>query len=283
MSSIVHISPKGADDKLKLLVLVKEIVDTNSVDVEEDEYLTKDVDSDDIIMNPDDKHAIEAALQLQENNEDYSVHVLCLGPKNALKVLREAIAMGVEGATRIEAEDLGYLSSYAKSDILAKAIKHLGEYDIVLTGMYSADFGQAQVPVLLASNLGYPQITYVETIKIEDNAIIGDRYVEGGKIMVKVSKPCVVSIASTANEPRYTSVKRILKAKKTEIPTISLDDIGIDEDSLPNIGGLELLEVEEPDEEELEVFKVEEDDLEQAVETLVNKLKEDGIDLGAYK
>ena len=202
------------DSLLKLLVLIKEIVDINSVDVETDEYLTKEFDSDDIMMSSFDKHAIEAALQLQEQEENLSVHVLCLGSENAMKILREAIAMGIESGTRVEADELNYLSAYVKGKILAKTINHLGAFDLILTGMYSTDFGQAQLPALLASILELPQITYLNSIKLENNMVTGDRYVESGSVTTKVPMPCVVSIASTANEPRYTSVKRILKAKK---------------------------------------------------------------------
>lgn len=268
---------------MKLLVLVKEIVDTDAVDVEKDEYLTKEFDSDDIIMSSFDKHAIEAALTLQEQHEGTSVHALCLGSENALKVLREAIAMGIDNATRVDAEEIDYISAYAKGKILSKAISHLGSFDLILTGMYSTDFGQAQLATLLAANLNLPQITYLNTLQVENKVLIGDRYVEAGSVKVKMIMPGIVSIASTANEPRYTSVKRILKAKKTEIPVLSMNDIGIDEDSITGMAGLELVAIEEPDIEVTEVFKVEDSDLDKGVDTLLNKLKEENIDLGGFK
>ena len=179
-------------------MLIKEIVDINSVDVETDEYLAKEFDSDDIMMSSFDKHAIEAALQLQEQDESITVQVLCLGSENALKILREAIAMGIESGNRVEADALDYLSAYAKGKILAKTIKHLGDFDLILTGMYSTDFGQAQLPSLLASNLGLPQITYLNSIKIENNMVIGDRYVESGAVTTEVPIPCVVILVLNA-------------------------------------------------------------------------------------
>ena len=269
---------------MKIVVPIKEIVDTTSLDVSDSEYLPRDVDSDDIIMNSNDKNAIEAALQIKESQEDVTVHAICLGSENSKKVLREAIAMGCDEASRIEADDFDFiLSSMAKATILTKAIEKL-QADLIVTGMYSTDFGQAQVPVLLATMLKLPQLTYVDKFELEENAVIGERYIEGGSIKLKVPQPCVLSIASTANEPRYTSVKRIMLAKKTQIPVVSLDDLQVSVDELRTIGGLEIVGVQAPEVQEIECFKVEaDDDVEAGVDKLLAKLREDGIDLTIYK
>lgn len=268
---------------MKIVVLIKEIIDENSIDIEKDAYLPNTVDKDDIIMNVNDKHAIESALELQEKFEDAVVHAMCLGSGNAVKVLREAIAMGCTEASWVNIDDINFLlTPLSKATILEKALKKHNP-DLVLTGMYSTDLGQAQLPSLLASVLDLPQSTYVNKIQLDGDHVITDRYVEGGIIKIKVKKPCVLSIASTANEPRYTSVKRIMLAKRTQIPEVTLGDLGIDKDSLKNTGGVELIEVSKPTTSELETFMVEEDDLEKGIELLVNKLKEDGIDLSAFK
>ena len=264
---------------MKILVLIKEIVNTLSVDVEEDEWLPKEMDSDDIMMNPNDKHAVEAALVLKEVNEGSTVHALTMGSENALSVLREAVAMGCDSASRIDYEE--FLPSEGKAEILTKAISK-DSYDLIITGM-AGDFGSSQIPVLIASKMNLPHITYANTLEVDSNSFSAGRYIEGGAIKIKVSMPCVVSVASTANEPRYTSVKRILVAKKTQIPIISLGDLELNTDDLTNIGGLEFSAVEMPDIEEKEVIKIENDDLEEGVNELLSKLKESGVDLGGFK
>jgi electron transfer flavoprotein beta subunit len=264
---------------MKILVLIKEVINLTSIDPEEDEWLPGDMDSDDIMMNPNDKHAVEAALQLKEKNEGSTVHAMCLGSENALGVLREAIAMGCDSASRIDLE--GFLPSEGKTEILVKAINKTDIFDLIITGMVG-DFGSSQVPVLLGAKMNIPHLTYANTIETDGKFFISDRYIEGGSIKIKIPLPCVVSVASTANEPRYTSVKRILVAKKTQIPIISLDDLGIEENSLKSLGGLEMVSIEEPEKEEKEVFKIESEDLEEAVSELISRLKEAGIDLGGY-
>ncbi len=234
-------------------------------------------------MNPNDKHALESALLLKEKL-GCSVHVISLGSENSIKILREAIAMGVDTATRIDTGDLGYLSPLAKGEILAQAVKKIGNFDLILLGMASNDYGQSQLPSIIAAKLLMSQVTYADSLEIENNFFIGDRYVEGGTIKIKVKIPCVVSVASTANEPRYTSVKRILIAKKTEIPVINLKDLDINIEDFDSYCGLKLNIVEKPETDEIEVFKVDEgDDIELGVEKLLSKLKTDGIELGGLK
>ncbi|KKK40898.1 hypothetical protein LCGC14_2921970, partial [marine sediment metagenome] len=205
---------------------------------------------------PNDKHAIEAALVLKETNEGSTVHAMSMGSENALSVLREAVAMGCDSASRIDYEE--FLPSEGKAEILTKAISK-DSYDLILTGMVG-DFGSSQIPVLIASKMNFPHITYANTLEVDGNSFAADRYIEGGAIKIKVTMPCIVSVASTANEPRYTSVKRILVAKRTQIPVFSLDDLELDEDSLSNIGGLEFSAIEKPDIEEKEIIKIETDE-----------------------
>ncbi|MHA1992372.1 MAG: electron transfer flavoprotein subunit beta/FixA family protein [Candidatus Hodarchaeales archaeon] len=265
---------------MKILVLIKEVINLTSVDPEEDEWLPGEMDSDDIMMNPNDKHAVEAALQLKEKNEGSSVHAMCLGSENALGVLREAVAMGCDSASRVDFE--GFLPSEGRSEVLTKAINQMDAFDLIFTGM-AGDFGNSQIPVILAYKLNLPHLTYANTLETDGKSFVSERYIEGGSIKIKVPIPCIVSVASTANEPRYTSVKRILVAKRTQILVTSFDDLEIDEDSLKSMGGLEMVSIEVPDVEEKEVVKIESDDLEGGVGELIAKLKEAGVDLGGYK
>ena len=78
-------------------------------------------------------------------------------------------------------------------------------------------------------------------------------------------------------------MKRILVAKRTKIPELSWDDLGVTAEDLNKSSGVELVKIEEPEIEEREVIKIEEDDLEVAVDKLLNKLKEAGVDIGAYR
>ncbi len=267
---------------MKILCFIKEMIDPNA-GVEADDYSPAERDKDDIIMNTNDKHAIEAALQLKEKHGG-TVVAVTVGSENADKILREAIAMGVDEAVHVELEEFEYLPPLVSSKILAEAAKKIGDFDLILTGMNSLDYNNAAVPSMVAELLGLPHLTFLDDLKIEDGHVVGRRYIEGGSLTIKVKYPLVASIATTANEPRYTSVKRIIQARKTKIPKWSLDDLGLDDDLVETDNlTLRIEEVFEPKAEEREVFKVETDDLEEGVVTLLKKMKEDGWDLLAYR
>ena len=255
----------------------------NNADVSESKYLPKDFESDEIMLNPNDKYAIEAALQLKEKSGAGTVKAVCLGSKNALTVLREAIAMGCDEAVQISESQNMYLSPFSKSEIIAKAIQKLGITDMILFGMASNDFGSSQLASLVAARLDLPQATYANSLDLENANLVVSRYVEGGSIKIKIKTPCVVSVASTANEPRYTSVKRILVAKKATIPVLSYIDLGTDPGTLEKGSGMELMGIGTPEKSKSEVFKVAEDDPEKSVSLLLQRMKSEGVDLGGFR
>ncbi len=269
---------------MDIIVLIKPQVNQNA-DLSPEEYLPSEFDKDDIVMNPNDKHAVEAGLQLKEKHGG-TVKVLALGPEDAaLKVVREAIAMGADEGAVIETdEDLGWLDAFTKARILVKGINKLGSHDLILTGMHSTDFNDHQVPQMIAELLSLPAETYISELEVEDGKIKVHRYIEGGTVELRIPMPAVLSIASVANEPRYTPIKRIMLARKAKIPVWELDDdLDWDEDEIEDEMTIRLVEVSEPPVEERTLIKIEEDDPEKAVDMLLESLKKDGIDLGAYK
>ncbi len=268
---------------MDIIVLIKPQVNQNA-DLSPDEYLPNEFDKDDIVMNPNDKHAVEAGLQLKEKHGG-SVKVLSLGPEDAaLKVVREAIAMGADEGAVINTEDLGWLDAFMKAKILVKGINKLGSFDLILTGMNSTDFNDHQVPQMIAELLNLPAETYISEHEIEDGKIKVHRYIEGGTAELRVPLPAVLSIASVANEPRYTPIKRIMLARRANIPVWELDDdLDLDEDDINDEMSIKLLDVSEPPVEERKLVKIEEEDPEKAVDLLLEALKKDGIDLGAYR
>lgn len=269
---------------MDVIVLIKPQVNQNA-DLTPDEYLPEEFDKDDIVMNPNDKHAVEAGLQLKEKHGG-TVKVLSLGPEEAaLKVVREAIAMGADEGAVIETdEDLGWLDAFTKAKILVKGINKLGSFDLILTGMNSTDFNDHQVPQMIAELLNLPAETYISELEMEDGKVKVHRYIEGGTVELRIPLPSVLSIASVANEPRYTPIKRIMLARRAKIPVWELDDdLDLDEDDLKDEMSLKLVDVSEPPVEERELVKIEEEDPEKAVDLLLEALKKDGIDLGAYR
>ena len=73
---------------------------------------------------------------------------------------------------------------------------------------------------------------------------IAHREIEGASEKVNAPLPAVITAQKGLNEPRYETLKGIMMAKRKEIPVLTLQDIGLDEDTI--ISQLELVKLESP-------------------------------------
>ena len=266
---------------MNILVFVKATIDRNA-SLDPDEIFPGDRDDKaDIMTNNYDKHAIEAALRIIEEKGEGKVTAVCLGSDMADKVVKEAIAMGCHEAIRIENSDAEITHFFSVAKLLAAAAKKAGDYDLLLFGMQSYDYGTAAVAPMVAEFLDIPSASWVERISFEGSNIKVEKVIEGGSRTVELQMPAALSIASTGEyeEPRYTSVRRIMKASKTEVPVWEIEDLEAG-DYKPTV---EFDDVEEPPArtEECVVFK--EKDTSELVDDLLDALKAKGLNLGAYK
>ena len=81
---------------MKIIVCIKQVPNTTEIKIDP---VTNTLKRDGVpsIINPDDKAAIEAALQLKDQC-GAQVTVISMGPPQADKALREALAMGADEA-----------------------------------------------------------------------------------------------------------------------------------------------------------------------------------------
>ena len=197
---------------MKIIVCVKQVPDTSGkVAVNPDGTL--DRASMLTIINPDDKNAIEAALQLKDQT-GCRVTAVTMGPPPAEGMLRELIAMGCDDAVLISGREFGGSDTFATSQIIAAGINAIGleEDDIVFCGRQAIDGDTAQVGPQIAEKLGLPQVSYAADIKKEGDVITVQRMLEDGYMTIKVKTPCLVTCIKELNEPRYMSVGGIFEA-----------------------------------------------------------------------
>jgi electron transfer flavoprotein beta subunit len=93
-----------------------------------------------------------------------------------------------------------------------------------------AEDGGAQVGGMLAALLDYPFASLVNSIEVlEGGKLKVSREIEGGtKEMNEIDLPCVLSIQTGINEPRYVGMRGIRQVASVNIPTFSASDLGID-------------------------------------------------------
>src|SRR5471030_41374 len=214
---------------MNIVVCIKQVPDTAAVKIDpKTGTLIRDgVPS---IMNPEDKHALEGALQLKETN-GAKVTVISMGLPMAKAVLREALCMGADEAILLTDRCLGGADTLATSKALAGVITKL-DFDIVLAGRQAIAGYTAQVGPEIAEHLDIPQVTYVQSIKVEGNTLIVNRALEDGYQVVEVKTPCLLTAIEELNEARYMNVADIFATSDDQIKVMTADDIDVDKDEL---------------------------------------------------
>ena len=212
---------------MKIVVTVKLVPDTNAdkrIDPVTKQLVRAGVD---IVLNPFDEYAIEAALQLRDKLADGStVTVFSMAPASGKDVLRKALAMGADDGVLLSDPALAGSDVWATAYAIAHGIKAIG-FDLVLTGTQSTDAISGDLPGMLAEYLSVPGLTYAREVSLDGATLRVKRETENGYQTVRAQLPALASITKSANEPRYPSLKGIMGAKKKEIRTLTIADLGL--------------------------------------------------------
>ena len=178
------------------------------------------------IFNPEDRCALEAALQVRDACGG-TVSVVTMGLPSATAILREALFCGVDDAYLVTDRRAAASDTLATSYILSRAVAKL-EPDLVFCGRQAIDGDTAQVGPQIAEKLGFALVTYVEALSVRDGAAFATRNVGDGIEMVRTALPALFTVTSTFGELRPFNVRRIMRYKAAEPTVWTLDDIGAD-------------------------------------------------------
>ncbi|MDR2556194.1 MAG: FAD-binding protein [Bacteroidales bacterium] len=198
------------------------------------------------IINIDCQFGLEAGLQLKKQYPDARMIVCSMGPASFENALRTALSMGYDEAYLLSDRKLGGSDTYATGLAISTMLKHLGfnkdskDKFIIFTGRQTSDGDTAHVPSQVAESLNIPQATFVERVTpAGDNTVSARRIIEGGYQMLKLPMPCLISLTPTGVKPRKPSLLGAIKARKAQIKTLSVDDVGMtaEQQSLIGIAG----------------------------------------------
>ena len=169
------------------------------------------------IFNPEDLNALEEALAIRDAHGG-TVTVVTMGLPSACDVLRESLFRGADRAILITDRRAAASDTLATSYILSCAVRKLSP-DIVLCGRQAIDGDTAQVGPQLAEKLGVNLVTYVEApLAVDGRTLTARRNVGGGWEQVSCGLPALVTVMETANVPRPSAAKRMMKHKKARSP-----------------------------------------------------------------
>ena len=205
---------------LNIVVLAKQVPDTRNVGkdaMKADGTINRAALP--AIFNPEDLNALEQALQLKDKNPGSTITLLTMGLPRAAEIIRESLYRGAHTGIVLTDRALAGADTLATSYAIATAIKHLGKYDIILGGRQAIDGDTAQVGPQVAEKLGLPQVTYAESVNVEDGKAIVKRRLESGVETVECPLPLVVTVNGSADACRPRNARLIQKYKYAVTPS----------------------------------------------------------------
>lgn len=198
---------------MNILVCISQVPDTTTkVAVAPDGTSINDA-SVKFILNPYDEYAIETGLRLKEQHGG-SVTTVTVGPDSAKEILRTALAMGSDTAVHIKDDKRN--DSFSVASSLVGCIRDV-QPDIVVFGRQSIDFDSFQLPSTVAELLEWPDVSTVSSLSIDGMRVLAESDIEGGRLQVESSLPCVISVQKGLYDPRYPKLPDIMKAKSKPI------------------------------------------------------------------
>src|SRR6201996_1411782 len=210
---------------MKVLVPVKRVIDYNvKVRVKADQSGV-DLANVKMSMNPFDEIAVEEAVRLKEKNKASEIVVVSIGPQQASETIRTALAMGADRGILVKSD--GEVEPLAVAKIL-KAIVEAEKPELVITGKQAIDDDSNQTGQMLAALLDWSQGTFAHKLELTDGTAKIEREIDGGVQTVDVKLPAVRTTDLRLNEPRYTSLPNIRKAKKKPTEEKAPADYGVD-------------------------------------------------------
>lgn len=213
---------------MNIIVLVKQVPDTTDVklDPKTGNLIREGIDS---IINPDDRHALEAAILLKESTGG-KVTVLSMGPPQAIDAVSEALGMGADKGVLLSDRAFAGADTWATSTTLGKALKKIGDYDLIICGRQAIDGDTAQIGPQVAEFLGIPQVSYVCGIEeVGERSMVVKRRLEDGYERLECSLPALLTVIGEMNAPRYATVGGLISAcrEKAPIKVWNAADIGM--------------------------------------------------------
>lgn len=205
---------------LNIVVLAKQVPDTRNVGkdaMKADGTINRAALP--AIFNPEDLNALEQALQLKDKYPGSKITLLTMGLPRAAEVIREGLYRGADTGIVLTDRVLGGADTLATSYSLAMAIRHLGNYDIIIGGRQAIDGDTAQVGPQVAEKLGLPQVTYAEEISVDNGIATIKRRIENGVETVECPLPLVITVNGSAEACRPRNARLIQKYKYAVVPS----------------------------------------------------------------
>lgn len=204
---------------MKTVVLVKGVPDfrEGKVSFKEDNTLNRGATP--TVLNPNDHHALAAALELKVKHGG-SVHLMSMGPPNYKSIIQEAMTHYGDDGRLLSDRQMGGADTLATARTLQAGIEKVGDVDLVIAGFKSADGETGQTGPQTAWFLKWPMLTHVTklTVDPEGRKVVAERSVYNEIEEVEAPLPCFV-VTDPGFETSYRKATERLRFKKMKEET----------------------------------------------------------------
>jgi len=229
-----------------------------------------------MVMNALDKNAMEAALNLRDQ-QDCLITALSMGPPDAARILTECLALGADQGILLSDRAFAGADAYATAYTLACAIRKLAPADLVLCGMASSDGSTEWVGPEIAAFLDYPVVTMVNAITAgQDRRWRVKAALSNGYRLMEVHLPAVLTVTRDLNKPRVLSFSGIVKARRKPVTRWGLAELGATPDKVGLKGSPTIVSTLAPMEKRRTV-EILTGDMEEKADMLLDKLSAAGV------
>ena len=208
---------------MRILTLIRTVLDAEeTVRIRAGEV---DLNGSKLVVDTMDEYGVEQALRIRESGVDAEVIALAIGPQRNQDALRTTLAMGVDRAIHVMTELA--LDPVALSNVAAQVAQQ-EKIDLIFCGGQQADWDSHALGAATAERLQWPQVTWVNALEVHGQTLTGRHDAEDGSEMFSVQLPAVITTQQGLNEPRYPTVPNIMRAKKKELRTETLEQFHIE-------------------------------------------------------
>lgn len=226
------------------------------------------------VLGPYERNALEVALQLKDQGVADKVTALIAGNTAAQESLRRALSVRADEAILVDLSGNGELDPWQTATVLARAVEKIGGVDLVIAGRQAGDWDHGQVGLLVAEQLNWPCVGFVQRVSNGNGKLTLIRERSGAQEVIEAEPPLVLTITNDdSNVLRMARVQDLMKARRQPITTWSLNDIGINPDELAADAAADILDLRIP-QRESKCEMIEGDDPTEVARQLVKRLRE---------
>lgn len=166
-----------------------------------------------------DLNALQAAVDIKEQNADANIKVLSIGGKSLenTKVRKDILSRGADELVVISSDKFENSLPSDTAEMFKQTASNLG-FDLIICGDGSGDLFAGQTGLRVGALLDIPAINCVNKIvSIDASKIVVQRELENEIEELEIALPALICVSTDINTPAIPGMKAILAAAKKPV------------------------------------------------------------------